>query len=202
MNRTDELTDKLVVGYDLDETLADFVGGFNDRVREKFPSVDVINRDEMENYYLSETYGTTVYNRVWDSIQNDRAFYQQLGEISHPAIYDTREIYDRSDTYGLFITARQDPRNVRKQTREWLRSRGFDKPDVWHVDDKAMYVKHLSVDMYLDDRPAHVIEVDQQTETDAYLIDRGYNSSSRVRSVDNVIQFNNLVRHRLGSRES
>lgn len=145
-----ELSGELVVAVDIDECLADFVGGFTDWCTNKYGRFDVAEIESAENEpKKTEFYAT--------------GGFSSLRPIPGAAavIRDFRRI----GVKVVIITARprRQHKNVEPQTIEWLRRHGIEYDLIIFERDKSEalceYVLPATVLGFVEDRRKHAVEI-------------------------------------------
>lgn len=205
------MTTNIRVGYDIDGTLANFVKAWTRQASQMYPSIDqVIDDKELDEYDFYEKYGTKA-RAVWNAIERRPLFYDEI-EPMHDAVEDTTSLIELDEVEPHYITARAEAtirnysnnmnkaqqayqrRSIRNKTYDWLQRYGL-RGGLHMNEDKAEACCLLGMDFYIDNKPESVLNVQYNTSTRAYLLDKEYNRGAEVRQrVSNVKEFNDEVR--------
>lgn len=191
---------RLVVAFDVDGVLADFMGGCAVWARRMFG-------EKM-----------SVRPRKWDDSERIKQFiaspgsYLGLGSLAAPLEW-ARIAALHYDHYVYFVTSRntagRQNMTCQEQTARWLR--GADPamenilPSVvctGRAGSKLYALQHLKVDFYIDDNGDHVAHaVKGVPQTSSFLLRRPWNSSYKVPFVRRLSQFLDKVERAEWARE-
>jgi 5' nucleotidase, deoxy (Pyrimidine), cytosolic type C protein (NT5C) len=151
----------LVLGIDLDEVCADFVGGFNRRAYEVLGE-DVIRTDK--NYRwpcwaIVDALSITPEQEqiVWNDISDRGGFWQNLDPLpgAKDALLTLQYMEQAGDVRLVFLTARPEVsgNGTYLETLRWLKHRvGVDYPYVVIAHDKGPVAKALGFTHFVDDK--------------------------------------------------
>jgi len=200
------------VGYDLDGTLANFVGAWTELASKYFTEAEhVEDGSELKTYNLSDKYGAHITNAVWKHIKNEGAFYNRLEPLNKMWLEDVKQMEARQDIETHYVTSRAHEtvawygasnnherarlaQNIREQTENWLDRHGL-AGRLHMKKDKGIASKHIPLDFYLDNKVEDVMDAQRKSPTQSYLLDKKYNREADVkRRVQTVTEFNDEVR--------
>lgn len=150
-----------VLGIDLDEVCADFVGGFNRRAYEVLgPSV--IRTDKNYRWPCWEIVDALNITpeqeqEVWNDIYDRGGFWQNLDPL--PGVVDALDTLQHMEQAGdvrlVFLTARPEVRGkgTFMETKRWLENRaGVYHPYVVIAHEKGAVAKALGFTHFVDDK--------------------------------------------------
>lgn len=187
---------KLIVGFDIDEVLAEFDTVFCERL-----GVTVPKGWEPKHWdYAQREFGLsdTFVEAVWSGL--DDSFWLNLmpqegvkyAKLCNP--YELGMPVDR-----VFITARKGV-NALEQTSKWLEKHQIFNSSIIISPHKGAICKLLNVDFYIDDNLENAVDFYHNTGRRAYLLDRLYNrttdpiSESRVMRIKSVEEYYNSIK--------
>jgi uncharacterized HAD superfamily protein len=165
----------MILGIDIDGTIKDTHRA----------AVEVFNReynksyqpDEVTEYYLHEFYGLTSREgaQAWRRLEEE---IYQLGvplphapEVLSDLVNKGHQIY--------FITARPGFPNIRKVTKEWLKTHGFPFNGdnlIMNAQNKAKHALKLGVQLFFEDAPVHLDNL-VHAGVNTVIVDAVYNRS-------------------------
>jgi uncharacterized HAD superfamily protein len=181
---------KLNVGIDIDGVLANFWGEFTRLGNEMYGLPHQENNKEVQNYSMHDWAGPEQINNIWQRfLQNGH--YQNLEILDGAGAQRVRDLSENLDATVTYITARQNNRDVRRDTYNWMNQRGF-RGNIIHDSNKARACNRFSIDMYLDDHDKNVYDVVVNSPADAYVLDARHNRAHdlpRVHSLDEFVTF-------------
>lgn len=158
----------MIVQFDVDGVLADFIGGFcRVYAREHgcaFPiPYEVIRWDDLWN------------EEVWAHIKGSDSFWRELPSLATQTELEriARLAYDWDTVY--FVTNRPG-RFVHFQTVRWLEKRSIFRPTVIVTAKKAEFAVAAGVDYAIDDKAGNAVAIQYiAPKTKSYLLDAPYN---------------------------
>lgn len=164
------------VGLDIDGVLADFTGAYKERVLAAglpwFPGED--------QQWWALPHITTPF---FDKIVKDKSFWLGLKPLCDPREWKFEPV--------AYITRRLCPK---AWSEEWLFNNGFPPVQVYSIgkEEKSEYVKKCRVEIYVEDCPWNMAEV-QQAGVFCFLLDQPYNrrfdvGHRRIYSLNEVIR--------------
>ena len=156
------------VGYDIDDVLLDFVGGW----KTHFELPDDWMAKSWHNKEFSEEKFKSLDADFWLNLK--------------PKI-DPLELY----TPTVYITSRSHL--AKEVTPEWLNKHGFPDVPVVYTNDKAATCNEYELDLFFDDRLKHYFSILNNTDTKPILINMPHNKSvnvaNRVFKINDAIEF-------------
>ena len=155
------------VGYDLDDVLLDFVGGWKKHF------------DLPEDWVAKSWHNNEFSTERFKSLKED--FWLNLEPKVDPGKLYTPEVY---------VTSRSGI--AKEVTEQWLDNHGFPKVPIIFSDEKASYCQEFDLDIFFDDRLKHYFSI-MKTHTKPYLINMPHNQSvtvsNRIFKIDDAIEF-------------
>lgn len=156
------------VGYDIDDVLLDFVGGWKKQFN--LPA-----EWEALSWYNKE-FNEENFKKLTDS------FWLNLKPKINPSELYTPTVYITSRT-GL----------AKEMTQQWLDANGFPRAPIEFQENKAKACNNYELDLFFDDRLKHYFNILNNSSTKPYLINMAHNSSakvpSRIFSINDCIEF-------------
>jgi len=115
-------------------------------------------------------------NAVWRAVAETEDFWESLEEIEPGAIARLAALADERRWELLFVTSRPASagRTVQRQSQRWLERMGFPLPSVYVVQgSRGRIASALGIDVVVDDRPEHCLDVTANSKAGAVLVWRG-----------------------------
>jgi len=167
-----------VVGCDLDDVLADFMGRFIEMAHQRFGiPVDKIIRP-VDWAWSNMGWSKEQQEALWQDLHDTPNFWTRLDVIPgvNPAL--VRKLSEATSLY--FPTARAQAigtLSTRDQCAEWLRIKfGLTYPTVIVAMDKGPLAAALRYDYFADDRPKNCYEVKAaRPEAKVFMVDSSHN---------------------------
>jgi 5'(3')-deoxyribonucleotidase len=154
-DRTTLLSKQVRVGIDIDDVLADFLGGYCKRFNIPLPSSWMYDSEFQERY---------------EEIINDPDFYRNLGMITPPENLPLEPV--------VYITSR-DVR-TRQATEEWLfKTNNYPVVPVVFTNDKLSVAREYELDVFIDDRYDTFLKLNNN-DVFCYLFDAPHNQRYNV----------------------
>ena len=188
------MSDRIVIGMDLDDVLADFIKSFMWIGHQLFgidpnarPTSWAWDNSGLSKEQLSE---------VWSFVSNVENFHMSLSTV--PGL--NKELIQELDakTKMYFPTARfaTPGYDVGRQSAHWLVAKvGIDAPTVLVSPDKGEMAKVLKYDYFIDDRPKNVQEVKAALpDCKVYLCDSCHNQDFNDPAIPRVANVNDFAR--------
>jgi hypothetical protein len=188
----------LVIMFDIDGVLADFVLGFTSRAAEIF-NVQPRTTTDVQSWHLEEVMTREQLNFVLKLIERSPSFWYDLPVAPQVSPED----FGRINILGIhhrvyFVTSRIESGNTIQQTRLWLSKCGIVYPNVVMSKKKGEFARAVGADYSIEDKwdNAHCIHwFSDSPQIKSYLIDRPYNHVSnivgaqRVRRISTVKEY-------------
>lgn len=156
------------VGYDIDDVLLDFIGGW--KTEHNLP-------DEWE---AKSWHNKEFSTEQFEALTSD--FWLGLKPKVDPKFLYTPTVYITSRTHL-----------AKELTQEWLDNHGFPRAPIEFTDDKAQTCNDYELDVFFDDRLKHYFNILNNTSTKPYLISMPHNQSvnvaNRVFGIKDAIEF-------------
>jgi len=177
------------LAFDLDGVLADLRTPYMAVARELFPDLpaetasaddepDGVVRDEDEPHpqVSGDALTPRQSEQVWRELTSRRDFWESLKELEPGMIKRLATLADARRWDVLFITSRPPSagRTVQRQSQLWLEQHGFPMPSVYVVHgSRGRVADALALDLVVDDRPEHCLDVVLESKAGAVLVWRG-----------------------------
>lgn len=188
------------IGVDLDGVLANFESQFAPLLSSlshiafplsdpNFPPV----WDWPEHYGCS----TAEVEAAWEIVVKDESFWARLAPFKDTTDADLTVLrHARAAGHEIyFITTRLGVR-CKEQSERWLYMQGYTNPTVIVSRKKGPVAQGIELDLFVDDKPSNILEVQRHSLTTCYLLDRPYNKTMdhprRVRSVREMLDSEGL----------
>lgn len=203
----------LTIQFDIDGVLADFIWGFT-KLAERYTGRLPITTLAQPQWDEFNGIDAKLEQRLWDEVTASNFFWQSLPPLIGPLEAEgIRQLY-RPEAQVYFVTNRLGL-NVRQQTEAWLRNHlelpKWANPTVIIARSKGDVARALMSDYAIDDKAENAwciswLTTPQNTKTPdckTYLLNRPYNQydskvgSSKIRRIDTVQEFLNIVKERL-----
>jgi hypothetical protein len=156
------------VGYDIDDVLLDFCGGW----KKEF--------NLPESWEAKSWYNKQFSAEQFETLSDD--FWLNLKPKLKPEFLYTPTVY---------VTSRSG--QAKELTQQWLDDHGFPRAPIVFSDDKAKVCNDYELDMFFDDRLKHYFNILNHTSTKPYLINMAHNQSvsvaNRIFSIEDAIEF-------------
>jgi 5'(3')-deoxyribonucleotidase len=179
---------KLNVGIDIDGVLANFWGEFTRLGNEMYGLPHQETSFNIANYSMEDWAKPEQVSNIWQRFLDD-GHYRNLDVLNEAGAQRVRELSENLDVTVTYITARQDNRDVRKDTYNWMNQRGF-RGNIIHDSNKSRACNRFAVDMYVDDYDKNVADVAVNSPCNAYVLDARHNREfdlPRVHSLDEFV---------------
>ena len=169
---------KYIVGVDLDDVLADFIGEFTQLANAYYqrPPVGTQPVDwEWSNFGLSKE----EQEFIWSEIRSINNFWEHL-KVEDGV--DPRLVFQLDRDHSVYFpTARVDTvgDSAAKQSAYWIRKNfGIEFPAVFAAYDKKPMAAALKYDYFIDDRPKNCIDIQKALPNcKVYLKDASHNQA-------------------------
>lgn len=206
-----------VLGIDLDEVCADFVGGFNRRAYEVL-GPDIIRTDKDYRWPCWEiddalSITSDQEHQVWVDILDRGGFWYDLDVL--PGVVDAltrlQNMEDNGDVRLVFLTARPEVRGKRTfmETKEWLENDAkVSDPYLVIAHDKAAVAKALGFTHFVDDKFQNVEAVRDAGVPRTFFVLHPHGHqylpyvSSTTTTIHNLTEFTDAVQRDVRIRES
>lgn len=166
----------MIIGLDLDGTIADFNTPFVGLLKKEYPNVDF---NKQEHYDYSKSFDIS-HNNIIDLMDKlTLKFFYELKPYE-PVIQNI----DKHIVY--IITGRLLPMGVSKNDMLtligwWIQTRTYLQPmGIIMTDNKDSMCRHLGVDYFIDDNPEEIENIGFNTEP--ILIERNYNKNTAIKN--------------------
>ena len=186
--------------FDVDGVLADFLTGFT-RLGNALFQTPVVTSDEHEQWNVFPGMTPEMVDRVWKIVKQFEArFWFNLPAL--PALATFRRIRDLIVCgHEVYIVTSRPGEYAKRQTEQWLESRGIPTPTVIVSSKKGEAAAMLGADYCLEDKAENAwCVVWLSPKTKSFLLNRKSNQydpnafgSHRVRRVDTVEEFLDIV---------
>lgn len=185
------------IGYDIDGVLADFTKGFNQKIKHRNPQIQTYSDRLIDHYDYKKFYGEEIVRKVWEDIARDEMFFERLLPDPRSSLEDVRVLHRYSHAQFYFLTNRKNTMSVQKQTHAWLKKHGMSSPKVIFTEDKAQVITEQNIDMFIDNNPRCIQQIDQKTSIDPHALLKRYNKDIDATHVGTVREFNDIARRYL-----
>ncbi len=112
---------------------------------------------------------------LWQRVAGTRDFWDRLGETEQGIVARLARLADERRWEVIFLTQRPPTRGatVQKQTQAWLRRHGYDFPSVYTTrGSRGAIAAALDLDVVVDDRFGGCVDVADESNARAILVDR------------------------------
>ena len=188
----------MVVGFDIDGVLADFVSPFLRVLEGRVGSGPIDPASITDPNFMHHPFLTReIIFQCMEDVSYDPDFWQALKPLLSPAQWRALERVSREHELW-FITHRwvRDSYDIHQVTCDWLRRHGLNNPVVHFTQDKkSALVQQLKADVFVDDRHENCEDVATQTDALVFMPLRPYNRRfhhpkvQRVRELDEVFAY-------------
>lgn len=164
------------IGFDIDGVLCDFIRGF-------YHWFD-------KPYEDNETWDDPFVFERFHQIIGEEYFWETLKPLINPKIINV--------PINCYITARPIPSYI---SYKWLIKNGFpDRPvfstgvDSQKHNPKIKVIEKLGIDIFIDDKPQHFIEINERSNATCLLMDATWNQKVnaghlRIKSLSELIKY-------------
>lgn len=183
-------------GFDIDDTLINLREHafhlYNQKLQMNVDLTVFRQLKRLEIHELFQLDDASGY-KMWDSLQEEIYF------SDCPVFEGAKELINYLHSEGhtvVYITSR--PKKFCKQTREWLKVRGFPVIDQYFFcgmkdHEKVEIIRSLQLDYYFDDKPA-VLETLKDAKTKVYVKHQSYNEGVTFDRIDHWNEFLNRLK--------
>jgi len=185
----------MIIQFDIDGVLADFVQGFTTLARKWFPDVPVTRTADQPLWSGFPRMTKGQIDVIWREVTGSWAFWQGLDALESPALF--WRLDDLRARHELYFVTSRPGETAKVQTEAWLHRRGIYNPTVIISGKKAEIAKAIKANFSIEDKPSNGSCIDWMTDgrTKSYLINRPYNRmpneflASGVKRVNTVSEF-------------
>ena len=121
--------------------------------------------------------------RLWQHVHDTRNFWETLAECEPGMVRRLQELAHERRWDVLFLTQRpaSDGRTPQLQSQHWLRRHGFEYPAVYTTEgSRGRIAAALTLDVHVDDRLEHCVDVSAESKAWPILIWREEASFARI----------------------
>lgn len=189
----------VVVQFDIDGVLADFVKGFLKYGAQALGTV-LPEQSDVNNpcYGTQHIVGAATSNKIWQYLLRDPFFWEGLPASA------TRQTFERIDglqrQHRVYFVTNRPGLYAKLQTEHWLMSRGIKHPTVVVCAKKGEFARAAEVTYSIEDKAGNAVYIAYESpETRSFLINRAYNVfdhkvlGAKVTRVESVDEFLNNV---------
>jgi len=123
--------------------------------------------------------------RLWERVAATRNFWETLGEHEPGTVRHLQKLALELRWDVIFVTQRPATtgRTIQLQTQRWLRRQGFEYPSVYTTQgSRGRIAMALTLDVHVDDRLDHCVDVSSDSEAWPVLVWRDEESFARIAS--------------------
>lgn len=191
----------MVVGFDIDGVLADFVSPFLCRLEKHvggapIDPASIIDPNFMQHPFLSRE----AIFECMEAVSYDADFWRALAPLPSPEQWEALNRIGREHEL-LFITHRwvRDNYDIHQVTCDWLRSHGLSDPLVHFTQQKkSALVRKLNIELFVDDRHENCEDVATQTSATVFMPHRPYNRTFNHPKVQRVHELDEIFLYLVG----
>jgi uncharacterized HAD superfamily protein len=188
----------MVVGFDIDGVLADFVRPFLRRLEHQvgggpIDPASITDPNFMQHPFLTRE----VIFECMEAVSYEPDFWAALEPLLSPAQWRALEQVGREHEL-LFVTHRwvRDNYDIHQVTCDWLRRHGLSRPSVHFTQDKKSVLVHkLNIEVFVDDRHENCEDVATQTGARVFMPHRPYNRAFHHPKVQRVQELDEVLTH-------
>ena len=188
----------MVLGFDIDGVLADFVSPFLGLLEHRIGGGPIDPASITDPNFMQHPFLTReIIFECMEAASYDAEFWRALAPLPSAEQWRTLERIGREHEL-LFITHRwvRDTYDINQVTCDWLRRHGVSDPLVHFTQDKkSALVQKLNIDLFVDDRHENCEDVATQTDALVFMPNRPYNRAfnhpkvQRIRELDEVFVY-------------
>ena len=193
-----KLGDNMVVGFDIDGVLADFVSPFLRLLEHRVGGGPIDPASITDPNFIQHPFLTReIIFECMEAASYDAEFWRALAPLPSAEQWRMLDRIGREHEL-LFITHRwvRDTYDINQVTCDWLRRHGVSDPMVHFTQDKkSALVQKLNIDLFVDDRHENCEDVATQTAAMVFMPHRPYNQAfnhpkvQRIRELDEVFVY-------------
>jgi hypothetical protein len=169
----------LRIAFDMDGVLADMHAALSLEAERMFSDHEAATVEALEAALEPGTplfaLTTLQMELLWQRVAATRDFWDGLGETEHGIVARLARLASERRWEVIFLTQRPPTRGatVQKQTQAWLRRHGYDLPSVYTTrGSRGAIAAALNLDVVVDDRFEGCVEVADESNARAILVDR------------------------------
>lgn len=185
---------KKKIGIDLDGTVANFIVGASQVIKEYFGHEPDLSKGFLGMDEIFDLVPGTFHRDIKDFVYKGKRLFRDLPKLEEDNHLLTSSLY--RDIPGLqihFVTARPTYIEVVEDTRLWIKENGFLCHGIHHADDKASFCVEKGISVMIEDQVNHIIDL-SDNGIDVIVMDQPWNrdlttelheQKSRIRRVNN-----------------
>lgn len=185
---------KKKIGIDLDGTVANFILGASQAIKENFGHEPDLSKGFWGMDDIFNLMPGTFHRDIKDVIYKEKRVFRNLPKLEEDNHLLTSALY--TDIPGLhvyFVTARPAYVEVIEDTRLWIKENGFLCHGIHHADQKADLCLEQGISVMIEDQVNHITELVDRG-VDVIVMDQPWNrdlntelqeQKSRIRRVNN-----------------
>ena len=185
----------MVIGFDIDGVLADFITPFLGMVGQRaacgvIDPATVTDPNFVRHPFLTKE----IILECMELVSYDPQFWRALAPLPSPEQWLALDQLSRNHTL-FFITHRwvRDTYDIHRVTCDWLNRHGVSAPVVHFTQEKkSVLVKELSIELFIDDRHENCEDVATATAAAVFMPHRPYNQSFHHPKVRRIQELNEL----------
>lgn len=185
---------KKKIGIDLDGTVANFIVGASQVIKECFGHEPDLSKGFWGMDEIFDLVPGTFHREIKNFIYQEKRLFRTLSKLEEDNHLLTSALY--SDVPGLqvhFVTARPTLIEVVEDTRFWIKENGFLCHGIHHADDKASLCVEKGISVMIEDQVNHITDLSDKG-IDVIVMDQPWNrdlnqelheQKARIRRVNN-----------------
>ena len=166
------------ISFDMDGVLADMDDALARLATEEFEKPS----GELPDAMLTQL-SPRQQSRLWKRVQDTRNFWETLKECEPGIVRRLQHLAHHRRWDVLFVTQRPSTagRTTQLQTQHWLRRHGYEYPAVYTTEgSRGRIAAALTLDVHIDDRLEHCVDVVSDSKTWPILVWRDEESFDRI----------------------
>jgi uncharacterized HAD superfamily protein len=182
----------MIVGFDIDGVLADFITPFLQLLAQRTGTRSIDPASVIDPNFLAHPFITpAMIFDCMEAVSYDPEFWRALTPLLTAKQWRELDRICRAHQ-TVFITHRwvRDSYDINRVTCDWLRSHGVSDPVVYFTQNKkSVLVRELGIGLFVDDRHENCHDVASETEAVVFMPHRPYNQAfdhPRVRRIQQL----------------
>lgn len=183
------------IAFDLDGVITDFNTEYIKRLNKHFNKNYSLGEPSSWNSYDQyKDFTPDMQNEMFELISNEKDFWRLIKPLNKGNIHSIRDLISDGNVV-YFVTNRcpnPDYDSTLLQSNQWLLDHFIHSCGVILTKNKSEACKLLKLDYFLDDYTENVKNINNNSDTICYILDKKYNKEYktiyRVKSIDEYIE--------------
>lgn len=185
---------KKKIGIDLDGTVANFILGASQVIKENFGHEPDLSKGFWGMDEIFNLVPGTFHRDMKDFIYKEKRLFRNLAKLEEDNHLLTSALYEAiPDLHVYIVTARPTCVEVVEDTRLWIKENEFLCHGIHHADDKASLCVEKGISVMIEDQVNHITELSDRG-VDVIVMDQPWNrdldqelheQKARIRRVNN-----------------